>query len=324
MMSTLTPEQLSARSSVLTATDMVKLSGLAPAYYGGPINVYADKTGIGAIATEMNEDIARGIFLERAARKWYAYKTSRAVEEVGVIKHKDFTLFAATPDGISYDPAGLKTRPEEFTQLPDARVLEIKCPRYGYDWEEGAPPPHYKIQVTMQMLLTGIHCAEIAAIINGALMICEVDWVPEMAESIIEIGEKFWRDHVLKRVPPDPDGSNFYAQWLAERHPQELHTDLLPMSEESIQWAERYRSASDAEKEAAASKMEARNNLVALIGDHAGIEGGDGRPLVTYRKCKDSQNIDYRGVVDGLNPDAAVVARHIKVKTGHRSIKVYT
>ena len=321
MLTSLTQEQLTERSTKITATDAMKLSGFAPPWMGGAISVFADKTG-GGVPVEVNEDIARGIFLESATRDWYAHTTSRAVQQVGTITHKDYPRLAATPDGVSYDPTGMSDKPVELTDFPDAKVLEIKCPRYGHDWDD-APPPYYTIQVTMQMGLTRIHEAELVAIIGGSLRIYTIQWSSELFDSLAYLAEKFWRDHVVKRVPPDPDGSDAYGDWLAKRHPQELRADLIPVSENATRWVEQYRAATSKEKEALAAKQEARNNLVALIGDNTGIANGDGRPLVVYRKCKDSQNIDYRGIVDELNPDAATVARHIKTKPGHRAIKVY-
>lgn len=328
MITTLTRAQRIARAQGITATDMRAISGLCP--HRRPIDVYEEKIHpvIDPQAGDApNEDMKRGIFIEDGIRRWYAFEVNGVVEEVGTTPLEGDPLIMASPDGKVTWPAG-PLRP---------RALEIKCPRFHWDWEAGnadeedgtdeegrwVVPAYHRPQVLTEAAVLGVGSTDVAAFLSGGLRILNVPFDAAYFEDLRYLAHKFWHDFVLKREPPPVDESQNYARYLAKRHPRQLSEELLEATEDDILWAQRYAEARAAEKQAQADKKLARNTLAKRLGDAAGFVSDDKKTKVYFRVSVDSVKIDYKGIVENSVIDAGLLSDHTTIKQGIRSIKVY-
>jgi len=98
----------------------------------------------------------------------------------------------------------------------------------------------------------------------------------EAGAGIVEACERFWRDHILTKIPPPVDGSNACAQWLERRYPspdERLGRRLRPAlaTEEPLVRA-LYSIVEDSEK-LEVIRREIENRLKASIREDVGIKG---------------------------------------------------
>lgn len=315
------------RAQGITATDMRAISGLCP--HRRPIDVYDEKINpvIDPQEGDLNEDIKRGIFIEDGIRRWYGHDVKGVIENIGTTVLDGDTLIMASPDGKVSWPG---------TSRP-SRALEIKCPRFHWDWELGSGedddgideegqwvvPAYHRPQVLTEAAVLGLESTDVAAFLRGGLRILNVPFDSGYFDDLRYLAHKFWTDFVLKRVPPPVDESKNYARYLAKRHPRHLGEELLEATEDDILWARRYADARDAEKRAKADKMLARNTLAKRLGDAPGLISEDKKVKVYFRQCVDSVKTDYRSIVENIDVDASLITNHTIVKPGNRSIKVY-
>lgn len=327
MLTTLSREQRIKRAQGITATDMRALSGLC--HYKRPIDVYEEKVNpvIDPPNDDPGEDAKRGIFIEDGMRRWYAHDTQSVVEDVGTTPLEGDSLIMASPDGRATWPSG-KRKP---------RALEIKCPRYHWDWELGGideddgvdadgkwvVPVYHRPQMLTEAAVLGVDSTDAAALLSGGLRILNVPFDQEYFDDLRYLAHKFWRDFVIKRVPPPVDESRNYAQYLAKRHPKHLGEELVEATEDDILWAQRYVNAREREKKAKADKMLARNHIAARLGDAPGFTTEDKKVKVYFKSCVDSLMIDFKGIVESIDVDASIIGAHTTIKPGNRSIKVY-
>lgn len=67
---------------------------------------------------------------------------------------------------------------------------------------------HYLMQCIHYMVVTGKRTWYIAAVILGqGFVYSRIDWDEEMADQLITLEEDFWKNHILMRRMPEPDGS---------------------------------------------------------------------------------------------------------------------
>jgi putative phage-type endonuclease len=197
----LTEKQLEIRKKFIGGSEIATIAGLSP--YASPIDVYQSKIGIAEQKTGFNLD--RGNFLEPALIRWYEHKENATVESCDSLIHPDYDYIAATPDGIATKETG-------------KRILEIKSPgpHTAQHWDDGVPD-YYLPQLTFEMAVTGLKSADMAALIGGDLKIFPIDYDPRLFEALQKIADDFWHNHVLKEIPPQPDNTNSYSEYLAKR-----------------------------------------------------------------------------------------------------------
>lgn len=101
----------------------------------------------------------------------------------------------------------------------------------------------------------------------------------EFEAYLIEREEKFWRDHVENKVPPDMDSSDECSKWLARIHPVPTKPDLLDSTPALDEIAMAYKSARARRLLSEEEEDLYANRLRALIGDARGIKGPWGAVL---------------------------------------------
>lgn len=128
----------------------------------------------------------------------------------------------ANVDGMVYDP--VKDR---------YGILELKTTSaYNKDeWTGDTVPQSYYAQVQHYLYVTGLSFAYIACLVGGNDY--KEFYIERSLEDIDYIQEKatdFWKNHVMKKVPPMLDGSDSYSKYLLEKADKE-NEEVIELNE---------------------------------------------------------------------------------------------
>lgn len=315
--STLSPSQLSERAQGITATDIAAIVGVHP--YRSAVDVWNEKLGH-AQPFEGNDRTKWGVMLEPVIRADYEERKGVRVETRGTLSHDDWEWMKATPDGLVFE--GADTYPD--------RGLEIKCHTIHLAYLYGSPGtdeiPEYELcQVGWNMAVTELQRWDLVAFIDGQPRDYVVDRDQELIEMLYERAQKFRTDYVLTGEPPPPDGSEAYTAWLNARHKSDNALAALLRVEGEVETMKNIERLRGLKEEIAA--LEAQEGIVvqslkARIGDNAGLEWPNGKPVptkgknkgiapcdrITWKKSKDGIGYDYRTAFEALRTRAQLVA----------------
>ena len=174
--------------------------------YKSIIDVYIDKT--------------EGSKFEGNEATFWGHMHEATIMKVFAQKHREFNVYQA-PYSVVDDflianlDAVLKDR-----STGEHGVLEIKTTNaFNYkDWEGDVVPQYYYAQVQHYLMLTGYKFAYIAVLIGGNHY---KDFKIERSEDDIalirEKATEFYKDNILKQIPPMPDGSDAYMEHLKKK-----------------------------------------------------------------------------------------------------------
>ena len=99
-------------------------------------------------------------------------------------------------------------------------VLEIKTTSLWNkkEWEEDTIPQSYYAQVQHYLMLSGYKFAYVAVLIGGQeYKEFKVERNEEDIELIREKATEFYKENILKQIPPMPDGSDAYMNYLKQK-----------------------------------------------------------------------------------------------------------
>ena len=286
---TLTDEQKKRRRLGIGGSEIAALVGAHK--YMRPIDVYATK--VEGREVEDNEHMERGRFFERPTAEWYAHRTGATLRETGTIVHPDNPLVICTPDFLA------KAGGAEHD-------LSIKVPgprTYGEWGEDGTDqaPDAYLLQVQWELIplqrLEGIAEAVIAAPVDGQLRRYPVKADLECQSWLIEAAERFWRNHVEPKRPPDPDASDNYSEFIRAKYPRE-DGPIIRADADAEQWAAELARARADLADAEGRETNARNWLMSIIGPAAGIEGEGWR--IHYKTTKPARKVQWEALARHL------------------------
>ncbi|MEI7706474.1 MAG: YqaJ viral recombinase family protein [Deltaproteobacteria bacterium] len=290
----------------LGGSEVAAAIGLHP--YKSPVQLAAEKLGLvepfaGNDATDLGiamEPVIVGLYTKRERIPDFDITSTEPVP------HPTAPHIFATPDRMrlvgpkKWIPVEIKTA--------NARVAH----RWG-PTETDEVPEEYLIQVQVQMACTQASRADLVVLLGGSeLRIYHLDADAELQHEVIDAAENFWTRYVARGELPPVDGSESASEYLKRRFPRDTRP-LLPATTEALAIADRLREAKAARVQAETAETEAENELKAMIGDAAGIEG-----VATWKASKASKKTDWEAVVKVLNPDAALLAKFTTEKPGFR------
>lgn len=195
-------EWLAYRKRGIGGSDAGAVCGLNP--YRTAIQVYYDKTTTEIQQTD-NEAMRQGRDLEDYVARRFMEATGKKVRRANAMYyHEDHPFMLADVDRmIVGESAGLECK----TASP---YMEDK-------WKDGNVPVHYLIQCHHYMAVCGADAWYIAALILGrGFAYYRIERDEELISSLIQIETDFWKEHVLKKVLPAPDGSETADKAIAE------------------------------------------------------------------------------------------------------------
>lgn len=256
----LTPEQRERRRRGIGSSDIPAIVGVSP--HAAPIDAYLSKLGLSEVVEtgetwcgDRAEGFIASLYEERA-------DVGLRAEHPTTIVHSEHPWALATPDRWTDDgsPGGR------------GRIVELKLvgTHMLHLWRDGLPA-HVEVQVQWQLEVCDVDRADVAALLGGTdFQVFTVERDRAKGAELLEVGRRFWVDHVLARVPPPHTGAQ--ARALAQlRYPMSMG-DMLPASTE----AETLRRSIVKLREEEASLADARQRLeseaMAMIGNADGID----------------------------------------------------
>jgi putative phage-type endonuclease len=187
--------------------------------------------------------------------------------------------------------------------------------QYGEEGTDQVPEEHV---CQVQAYMHGLRAPRglLGALIGlDDLRLFELKADEELQAALLAAGDRFWVDHVLKKVPPAIDASPACSEWLASRFPKN-NGAMLEATPEARHVAERLRVARFQKQVAEEREKEARNRLVALIGGADGMDGPGFK--VTYRAVKGRTATDWEAVAQEAKVPESLIQKHTKPGAGYR------
>ena len=274
----LTEAQLAKRRTGLTATDVVVLASGSD-WHGRTIHDVWRAKVLGkddfepTEATELGDEF-EPIVIRRAAAK-LGIEVDRGTE---TISHPEHSRYLCTPDAIE----------KQHGQFLQVKVVGYHMARAWGDTDTGAAglPEVVFVQCAWEMFVGQTEIEHVGALLGTEVRTYRIDrardGVDDLVGGLREIGDQFWTDYVEPRRPPPVDGSEGAKRMLAAIWPM-TKAPAIRATPEAERVARAYFTAHAAEAEAEKAKKLAQQQLVALVGKHAGLTGDGWRLKYDWR-----------------------------------------
>jgi putative phage-type endonuclease len=192
------------RKKGITGTDAGAITGMNP--FVSAVQVYFDKTS-DEIEEFDNEAMRQGRDLEE-------YVAQRFCEETGFKVRRANAIYQNVDHPIML---------ADFDRLIVGQRAGLECKTvsaYSADkWKDGAIPLHYLMQVQHYLAVSDFDCWYVAALIMGKeFIIRKIERDEELIQYLITIEERFWNEHVVPRIMPEPDGSSKCSELIASMY----------------------------------------------------------------------------------------------------------
>lgn len=257
----LTEEQLELRRGHIGGSEIAAILGFSP--FQTPLDVYISK--VDGYRQPSSVDMERGEYLEDGLLRWYAKRKEVELERPGTLVAG---LACATPDALALTSTA-------------RRVVEAKCPRRAFGWEDG-PPEGYQIQAqwthrvvaaTWPVVDPTIH---VVALLDGELRVFPLEADAAFQADLISFAESWWERHVVAKNPPPIGGDESARAWLLRRFPRNTNPVRQATPWEDVRMLE-LKHAEEQETRAIDEAETIRNELRQAIGEASGIESPAGR-----------------------------------------------
>lgn len=255
-------EWLRARRMGIGASDAAAIVGVSP--FASPLDIYADKIGVGPDRPDETEAMYWGHALEVPIRQRYIEVTGRDVETpppwqiTRSLNHESW-LFATLDGTIT-----------QADRRPTPAPLELKT--VGADprkvvatWMAEGPSLPYVVQVQHQMMVTGASWASLAALVGGNRFIwMDVERDEKFILALHGALERFWR-RVVDQDPPPPQRRD--RATLERLFPRSLPSLTVSLPSEMVELDTQREKALEEIKYYEGVKLEVENKFRAAIGD---------------------------------------------------------
>lgn len=303
-MSGLTKRQQELRRTGIGASQIAALAGLSN--YATPIAIYEEKLGMAPELDSYAVDL--GLEIEAPIARVWAKRMNRAIAYVDTLRHNDPTkhFAVATPDRAVYPTVEARGDGRVLkTDVRDAEMLlQVKSTnwRMRHLWgDEGSDviPSEYLCQAHWEGSVAGLQQVEFAVDFDKTkLFTYRVIVDRTFFEGLYEIAERFMIDHVRRRVPPPPDASERYGEFISRLFPRDTLKDFeqVPPDAPIMETVHLFARLKSAEKRLEAWKQLARNRIAARIGAAPGIVGTFGK--ISFKATKQKTVTDWKAVAD--------------------------
>ncbi|QIJ62602.1 endonuclease [Streptomyces sp. JB150] len=247
--------------------------------YGGALRVWLEKTGQARSERDarLERSARRGHALEGLVAEFFAEESGLTVlDSPGTLQHVDRPYWIANPDRLVAD------------QDPgDLAVLECKSRTWrsarAENWRGEQAPDGPAIQAHWYLTVTGYRAAYVAGLIDDDLVWFRLERDDELCGMLADAVDRFWHDHVLAGIPPEPDGSEAATELLARLWDarEEATVEVDPV--EAALLTQRRRELRE-QMDALGEELTAtENRMRALLGD-AEVATVGTKPVITWRQ----------------------------------------
>jgi putative phage-type endonuclease len=214
---------LELRKKGIGGSDSAAIVGLDR--YRSPFDVYADKLGLKPEIPD-NEAMRQGRDLEDYVAQRFMEATGKKVRRRNaMLQHPEYPFMIADIDRwVVGENAGLECK--------TTSVLN-RC-----KFSQGEFPPNYYVQCMHYMAVTGAERWYLAVLVlNNAFHVFTIERDENEIQALIETEKHFWQNHVLKKIPPTPDGGESTSEIIKQLFPEARQREEVALygHEEKIQ-----------------------------------------------------------------------------------------
>lgn len=214
---------LELRKKGIGGSDSAAIVGLNR--YRSPFDVYADKLGLKPEIPD-NEAMRQGRDLEQYVAERFMEATGKKVRRRNaMLQHPEYPFMIADIDRwVVGENAGFEAKTTSV--LNRAK------------FNQGEYPPSYYVQCVHYMAVTGAERWYLAVLVlNNAFHVFTIERDDAEIQALIEAEKDFWENHVLKQIPPTPDGSGSTSELLKQMFPEAREREEVALygHEEKIQ-----------------------------------------------------------------------------------------
>lgn len=200
-------EWLRARMAGIGGSDVSAIAGLNK--YKSPMSVYLDKIGESPIEDMTSEAAYFGTLLEDVVAQEFTKRTGMKVRNrFAILQHPNHPYMLANVDRM------IVGKREGLECKTASEYLKG-------EWEGDEVPTPYLLQIQHYMAVTGYEAWWIAVLLGGNKFIFKhIERDEEIIQYLIKLEGDFWANHVIKRNPPEFDGSEASSKLLQALYPQ--------------------------------------------------------------------------------------------------------
>jgi len=199
-------EWLALRRKGIGGSDSAAIVGLDR--YRSPFDVYADKLGLKPEIPD-NEAMRQGRDLEQYVAERFMEATGKKVRRRNaMLQHPEYPFMIADIDRwVVGENAGFEAKTTSV--LNRAK------------FSQGEFPPSYYVQCMHYMAVTGAERWYLAVLVlNKAFHVFTIERDEAEIAALVQAEKHFWEEHVLKQIPPAPDGSEATSEVIKQLFPE--------------------------------------------------------------------------------------------------------
>lgn len=208
-------EWLEQRKRGIGGSDAAAILGLDR--YRSAFDVYAEKVGLKSEEPD-NEAMRQGRDLEDYVASRFTEETGKKVRRRNaILQHPEHPWMLANVDRLVVgENAGLECKTTSV--LNRAK------------FSQGEYPPNYYVQCVHYMAVTGAERWYLAVLVlNKAFHVFTIERDEAEIQALIQAEKRFWEEHVLKQIPPAPDGSESTSEVIKAMFPEARERETVAL-----------------------------------------------------------------------------------------------
>jgi putative phage-type endonuclease len=281
------------------------IAGINP--YKTPLDLYMEKKGL-VEPEEPSEAMLWGLLLEPVIAEEYARRTGYKLVCPGrTLRHQEHVWMIGHLDAVASDngnPIGLECK----------TTGQFSAKLWGEPGTDQIPEA-YILQVQHYMAITGFAMFDVAVLIGGRdFRIYRVHRDEELIKRLIEMEADFWR-RVQEGDPPEIDHSPGAKKLLASKYPKDTGKELIA-TDQIVPIVAELQDVRGKIDKLEMVKDSCENRIKSYMGEASALLGEGFK--ITWKATKDSEAIDYKGLLTELNPKPELVKRFTTIKPGVR------
>jgi putative phage-type endonuclease len=270
-------EWLLERQKGIGGSDISAILGLNP--YKTKLDVYHDKMA-SKVEDAPNEDMLRGQLLEEFVAQMYGKLAGAEIRKPKrkIFRHRTYDYIRASVDRFYTDASGKDN------------ILE--CKTSAKKITHDTIYPAWVCQVQWYMMILGKKTSTIVWCCPPGFSIewMEIPASKDFQKYMLEEAKKFWHDHILAAVPPEPTTAADVARLFPVSKEEAIHAD-----ESMMDVLGRYSELSKQEKAIKAEKDQLSDVIRIFMKDYGVLKYQD-QTVATYRTVKDSLTVPSKAL----------------------------
>ncbi|MEK5070749.1 YqaJ viral recombinase family nuclease [Sporosarcina sp. FSL K6-1508] len=255
-------EWLDARKNGIGGSDVSAIAGLNK--WKSPVGVYLDKIGASPDEDSAGEAAYWGNVMEDVVAQEFSIRTGlRVRRRNAILKHPEYPFMLANVDRL------IVGKREGLECKTASEYLKGS-------WEDEEIPAAYLLQIQHYMAVTGYDAWHIAVLIGGnKFLYKKVERDEELINYLITIEKNFWKENVLKQIPPMFDGSDASVDLLKALYPESVPDSEVQLPGDAGTFIEALDEISVELKSMELQKKEYENQIKDMMKDNEKAYSGE-------------------------------------------------